>query len=567
MKASLPKIKTKYIFQLVRDTTNELLQEIVTHNEMTPYFWYHESYYDESAILSLSSDTIKPDATTATLSNVLWSVAASARSRTRKNTVCFTFIIPASTDKVGTVGSFGILYGGGAKYRTVGQLLDAEGNPLTITKTSLDKLIINVEWEFVFNSGDFTWFDEYFNSIFHMALIYDGSSFHDSCQFQIPLQNSITLSTIPADKGIAPARFNGADFNSHSYAYMYYYDWDYSISTTWNYETVNDHFKKPTHTNTIRLAQEPLPNRYINSIGIKGIGCFNLPNPDIFPVYTLSGIEVGTGDGQKTDFECPIPWFLKDTDVLYKNGVALTRGVDYTIDNKHNRQKCLSISEGNFAKIIAGNFRYIGTKDHAYQNVSVWTCPFIPFAACIDPSSEYTSCVLYNKVPLLSLKNNVPLILDMGEAKEINYFVSPRVQGNYADKLKLSYSDDNQVYTEVGEVSVLTSDISAGTPIPEQYTLKFGTISARYWKVDITSTQGEDNEYIFPSYTNNDAQYTTPETSTKMYNKCGFLGYVGEPIKFNVAPAEGDIITLDVSLDRPYKTTQNVIDIAMSYDA
>lgn len=569
MQSNLPKIKTKYTFILIDTTNNKLKQKKETHNEMTPYFWWHQTYYSSGLELWISSDTTKPNIAEGKIDNVLFKVSASSLSYVRKNTIKFIVIVPASTDYVGTIGSFGVLYNNEYEYplSCAGQLVDAEGNPFTITKSALDKLIIEIEWEFQFASNDFVWLDEFNSAIINSAVFYKGNPFEKDCVIQACLANNIFISSIPLDKGIVSTRLLSFS-NASSYCYPKSNNWDILWDTTWNTQSYNKYGNeyKYTETPATRISQESAPGRYVNVIGINGLGGVELPNSNVFPTYTLSGIEVGTGDGVLTDFECPIPWFLKDTDKLYKNGQLLTRDVDYTIDHKHNRQRCLSISEGNFAKVISGDIGYLGTKEAARQSVSIWGSPFIPFTACIDAYGDYGSAYIVNKVPYLKLHTEKPLILDMEKEVEVNCFISPYISASYIDKMQLWYSNDNNNYTKVCEVSVLKTALNGTDNIPSASIATFETISARYWKIIVTTTNNNYKEFDFPHYTVSMRELNVEETKTKMSKYCGFLGYVGEPIKFKTPPAKGDIITLDVSLDRPYKTTQNVIDIAFKYN-
>ena len=553
MQSILPGLKTKYTFTLIRG--DKVIDKKSTHNKMTPYFWWHQTYYSSALELWLSGDTKEPDLVKGSIENVLFKASASNQTRIRKNTMKYTVIVPASTSYVGTIGSFGVLYNNEYEYplSTGGQLVDAEGNSFTITKTALDKLIIEIEWEFVFASNDFTWFEDFNSALFSSASFYT-------------LKSNIFISTVPLDKGIVSTRLFA--FNSPgSYTYPKSHTWDNHIDTTWNktsYNRYNNEYRYD-ETPATRIAQELLPGRYINTIGIVGLGGVNLPNSAVFPTYEIKDIEVGIGDGSTTDFECPIPWFLKDTDKVYKNGAQLTRDVDYTIDHKHNRQKCLSISEGNFAKVLDGCIKYLGSKENERQSVNVWGSLFVPFTACIDAYGSYGTSMIVNKVPYLILSTEKPLILDMEKEVEINCFISPYISNSYANKLQLWYSNDNQSYTQACEVSVLKTALNGTDAFPAAAEATFETIKARYWKVVVTSTSSSQKEFEFPQYTESMTENKIEETKTKMSKRCGFLGYVGKPIKFKTPPAKGDIITMDVSLDRPYKTTQNVIDIAFKY--
>ena len=572
MQSNLPKIKTKYIFTLIDTTNNKVKQQIETHNDMCENFWYLYSYYAGTSYeLCLGKDD---DIT----KGFLWGASdkPSQRSYPRKNTIKMVFEFPASTSIVGTVKSFGMFHSCMAssqppfgrsisEVNTKGTIKDSEGNSITITKTDLDKLIVEVEWEFQFASNDFVFFEDLQSRIVMDAVMlgYNSGYIDNSNILNRVLSNNIFVSALPFDKGIIPighVTFSTGSVGAPSSCY-----WGMLYSTDW--KTIGDDPYKYTETNVVRIPQTDLPLQYINQIGIAGLGAVNLPNANIFPTYTLQGIEVGTGDGTKTEFECPIPWFLKNTDKVYKNGQLLNRDVDYTIDYKHNRQKLISISEGNFAKIIQAPMEYMGEANKKSSKNLSWGNYIIPFAACFYPIGGYDPDYVFGLNPYIVFKTNEPLILDMEKETEINYFVSPHIEGG--SKLKLYYSHDNNSYTYVGEVDVLTNAINGGAVIPDRHKLSFNTISARYWKIEITSANGQEATYKLPRYYpsgNSQIQSNIEETKLLTYNECGFLGYVGEPIKFKTPPAEGDIITMDVSLDRPYKTTQNVIDIAFKYN-
>lgn len=565
MEIKQPTINSKYTFRLIREDTNELLQEVVTHNEITKFFWVSGEWYGMGITLSSYTGEQNNEDAYCSLKEPICCIKCSSINVKDPNILTYQFIIPANTTYVFTAGSFGIThhcssnmdpgttYLNNLHYYTRGQLKDAEGNPITINKTALDKLIIDVEWQLNFVDGDFTWFKGWDNLMNHAQI--------SGREFTAMLTNMLYISTLPIDKGKVSHR-------------QYYYDqvgyeslncalnWMYKLNPAWKKDAMTDYAYKPTETPQIRVPQEMLPGRYINTIGILGVGAIQLPNSNVFPNYTMQDIPVGTGDGSTTDFECPIPCFLKDTDKVYKNGILLTRDVDYTIDHKHNRQKCLSISEGNFAKIIDGCI-YQYTANKVKKGSTLWGGIFMPFSACIDIPGSYQASYYYYTIKFYKMSTSKPMILDMEKETEINYFVSPYIKGG--DKLKLYHSNDNINYTYVGEVNVLSTHIAAGNNIPEVNKLSFNTIKARYWKIEITSKDGKDAEYEFDNYTHSNSNTSIEETKTYMYNQCGFLGYVGEPIKFKTPPAKGDIITMDVSLDRPYKTTQNVIDIAFKY--
>ena len=128
------------------------------------------------------------------------------------------FVFPASTSMVGTVKSFGMFHScmgelnrppfdrSISEVNTKGTIKDSEGNSITITKTDLDKLIVEVEWEFQFASNDFVFFEDLQSRIVMDAVMlgYNSGYTNKDNVLNRVLSNNIFVSTLPFDKGIIP---------------------------------------------------------------------------------------------------------------------------------------------------------------------------------------------------------------------------------------------------------------------------------------------------------------------------------------------------------------------------
>ena len=76
--------------------------------------------------------------------------------------------------------------------------------------------------------------------------------------------------------------------------------------------------------------------------------------------------------------------------------------------------------------------------------------------------------------------------------------------------------------------------------------VEISTSLARYWKIE-TSISGW-------------SEYSTSNRSDVIANEL-FLGYVGDKyIHFTTPPTNGDVLTMKVTMDRPFKNGNFVID-------
>lgn len=542
MKVNLPvKFIGTYNFTLIHaDGSSE---KFVTHN--TACAAIRNTQFKSS--LSLGSGTGTPAFTDSKLFSYLWNVAASSVSSVKNvgdngASITMKYELPATSSYVGTITEVGL--GANGSIWTHALLTDAEGNPISIVKTDTDLLTVDVTVEL------------YITSTF--PLVHGLSSWCKSSTTEITLA-ALLLATIVS----ATAYRNLTGYGS------YYVPWkvlsvvpknlltrgfSYTVggsspSTTavaglfpayvaWGDDSTN---KRSTLTGNFRHTTEGYNGHYYRYLQFMwgaedtqymredfvvyaiAMG-MDLMNPDVFSPQAFTGVTVATGDGATTDFACPLNYFQKDTDVLYKNGVALTRGVDYTIENCANKDKLpelmyWTVTDPEAIKITGG------AKTTKMQ--------FAPenYSGAYNSSKACTS-----------FDADTPLHIDWGEARKCN-----RLYGNlyryYTSEIIVEYSNNDIDWTPVATESIATSS-SANAWLD----LSWNTIEARYWRIRVTK-YGTSTSTAHYAYFNSSADF---------FGYCNPTG-----IHFTEAPAEGDLITMDCLSDIPFKNENFVFNLSL----
>lgn len=191
-------------------------------------------------------------------------------------------------------------------YATHAFITDAEGNPITINKT-ITKIITVYATVFVEvltpTTGVNMSFGQY-NAILRTCLM---TSYNN---------DFIAYGLRRRDGGPAIASVIGTLGNS-------------SIFTM-------DVANKRWHSGTKRFGTSVV-NYPIRGIGMYtnissiSYGALALPHAGLFESKAFSAIGIGTGDGTATEFDFPLDNIKPESETIYVNGVAKTRGVDYTV--------------------------------------------------------------------------------------------------------------------------------------------------------------------------------------------------------------------------------------------
>ena len=526
-------IDTNYNLKLVDDKTGQLKQEVNTHNVFCTGFWnptvgyWHRMKGRFAYKIDVGSGTGTPSESDTALFSPLWSVEASESYETPNATtlqVTATAEYPATESYVGNITEIGCQRETNGYYHYLALmshalLQDAEGHPIRIEKTDTDRLIVTVLLRFQFQASS-PW------------QIVPVPEWVGRAKAGFPNGSNTRVFAAPWDHnwlclGVQPeisinygfAKESGGDSGGSS---GYYYPAAFP-DTCYEFVkgTLTQASKEFTFANT-RMPVDYAKDRpiYFNLVLFPGYCYAKLPNRDIFPYYEIDNISIGTGDGQTTDFLNPLDFFPENAEVIYKNGTALVRGVDYTIDHCHNARMLPELTDAETWTFLSGIHSARANFQLFQRNLKYHSSFYQGY-----DSNYYTGW-----------DNNNPLIIDMGSPHKINTFHFPSwvVRGT----VTLSYSTDAEVWTEVASFSHVN-----GT----ENLVEFETVTARYWKIAENNTSWTD--------------YATGSNRVDKLQNELFLGFVGDKyIRFTQAPADGDVLTMKVTMDRPFKNGNFVID-------
>lgn len=559
------KFNNKYHIELIDSITGKVKQSGDFHNIATKNLCHIlTGYIGESATalgpvanmmasLDVGSGTTEPSYGNTALANLLWNVTAENKTfewiddYTGKGTATYTY--PATSSYVGTVTEVGLKnqyhtssYGTSYNYSlcTRALLTDSEGQPISFNKTDTDILIITVTVELTLNSMNDAF--KIFKHPFFIRYILNGGATADPylssgwgtihgamnlCRFDYDLQNfqpyDDTLSSSQLGSRIVdkPVSYNNIiGFFDEASAYVSY--------------------------DVARLLSTSVPNEtYFKAVAIPSIGYWELPNESIFPAYTIAGISIGTGDGATSMFENPINYFKEGTEKIYKNGVQLTRDVDYTINNKCNKDCLPEVAQMSLVSKVYSNVNLASYQLQVYP-----LC--IPTAHVAGSYVGFKSANQYDvtsKSPAFNASN--PLYIEYEEEVTLNCFKctgglktisAPSGYSNLpvGSTFYLDYSEDGEEYIEVG--SAVTT-VANGV-----FTLDFNDTTAKYWRIRTLTT----------------GMVAMPRDDN--YENFITLNRKDPYINFATAPAEGDILTMDVDMDIIMKNSNFVVDVGCRLD-
>ena len=546
------KVTTNYNFKVFRH--NKLIQEENTHNTLTNNM-YIGSIDFASASLYIGKGTGTPSATDSNMFSYLWNIQATSSTVTYHEKTddsdiswcqCLKkFTIPASTSYVDTITECG-LYG---RYLiSHALLLDAEGNPISIEKTDLDVVIIEVTIRFYLSDTKDVKIIPMHSNMFLRALYNNnGAALTSLVCNNIEVLWSLELAGSGDDLHFWNTQMPPYYYNSH-------------IATS----------LKGTHNRPMNKARQldikgarlgtdwPVKGQhFIKGLRVANTFIIPFPNEKIFPTYEIKNMDVGIGDGSKKEFICPMNYFVADSDKIYIDGVLQVRGVDYVVEHDNNNQGCPELMASNEALISGG----LG-----YNNTNQTYAPIFRAALNAAVVTGYNSYGFYYNnnyanYPYYFDKDN-PLFIDMKKPTKVNYLqigANANYSGSYGGvKITLWSSDDGEAYEEVTSVTRTTS---AGV-----HKIKFDTITKQYFKVTV-------------KYNSSDSNVSSGHTSgTFMSQSCSYyqlqsaidpdtlwlLGYIGQGIVFTNPPAEGAVITMDASTDLPMKNENFVFDVDLT---
>lgn len=549
------KVVTNYNFKLFRNEV--LLQEVNTHNILTNPFWIgnRSYYYNDSGIQScnikLGSGSGTPTASDSDLFHPLWektkdSTSSNYHARTAESNeewiqLTNTYTFPANTTYVGTITECG-LYIFLKGLCTHALLLDAEGNPISIEKTDLDVLIIEVTIRLYFTENENIKMIRADHTTFwtHLFSNDSGGCIHNNNNLEVlwSVQDSLDGNEMYLNR---LSRGDASNWNSYL-----------STAICNGKQSIPITTPRELTFNTARLGTDwPVTGQhFIKGLRIMRSFIITFPNTDIFPAYDITGMDVGIGDGETTEFTCPMNYFVTDTDKIYIDGILQTRGVDYIVESDNNNQMLPELMACNDA-IITGGYYQIDSYNNNYA------APVFRAVLNATKTTGYNDSGFQragNRATYVTMfDKDRPLFIDMQKEVKVNTFQIGSVYNSYGGiKYTLSYSDDGVDYVELTTIIKTTNEVAKVT---------FNTITKRYFKVAIEYVSSTSN-VSSGAYTNTvEASPAYSETVDK--NNLCLLGYVGRGIQFTNPPAEGAVITMDATTDLPMKNENFVFDTTL----
>lgn len=547
----------KYAVQLIDSCTGKVKKEGVFHNIPTDGFMSSllgigkgyispatHQYALAVSSLAVGSGTTEPAYNNSGLANRLWTVSATSRNfkwldeYTGQVTAIFTF--PATTDYIGTITEVGLynwqyVYSSSVFTSTVDNpaamlctralLTDSEGQLISFEKTALDILQVTVIVEMSLRSTSETFGIFKYPYIIKETLNGNSYATHNGGGNFANYYGNMNLLRFNHDVERLIINSSGTTLEQ-------------AVSATPNayYDDTSAYIEYPV-ARLLSTVQTSI--RYYKAVAIPGIGFWRLPNENILPTFTITDIEIGTGDGVTTQFTNPLNYFKKDTEVIYKNGVALTRGVDYTINNAGNKDCLPEVTE------LAG----IPKVTSAAKTTTTLTQKPLFIPTVVSGSPSYLAERFDMSVTALCFSNANPLFIEYPEAVTMNCM---KCTGNLRNmngtngynnipsgtKFFIDYSDDGITYQELGSATL----IEANGP----FTIDFADTTAKYWRLrtsysDIVSIYGGTEYYMT-------------------------LNRKDPYIVFTEAPADGDVLTMDVGMDIIMKNDKFIVDLGCRLD-
>lgn len=504
--------------------------------------------------LVVGDGTDAPSSSDTALTHQLFSVGVSSVTAVlsadcRTATATLVFTIPATASYVGTLAECGLTAGGTLVTHSLFE--DAEGTPITIEKTDLDE--ITVTYVVYISSSGAAGAGGLIGSnginCFAGDISYSWTWGTNYAYLKLSMKKF--LLSYDADYVYSKNEFY-ADFAQAGPAAGYL---AYPVTRFVQAHAYNDHFVQ-----------------CILAIGQSGrvwmpLDVINLPDNDVMLQALLEDYTVGTGDGTETDFVPPIPAWLNGTETVYVDGIAKTRGVDYTCDCKHNLQGNPELFPLFHANIVSGN---VGSHSGPYIS-QIYMTDNGTEVKRINGDTSNTRLVgyasrrnnMYNRTQMF-LDNTHPFIFELLDDDGLitrsidciylfTRFTNDENAASY-DIVDLDVSDDKETWTSVlSGASGYKAGRSGDSPMSQSLTngwVRYDLatpISARYWRLTVRMK----------------SQY---ESYDSYHDSFGLiLRHAGQPIHFTTAPAADARISMDCRIDRIWKDNQHVADVTATY--
>lgn len=472
---------------------------------------------------------------------------------------------PASTSYVGDLTEIGLGPVNCDVLLSHALLVDAEKNPIVVKKTSTNILVVTIDIFFtaILPAQPFNFLYDppeassmagaYYNRIGTIPYtpsilpIVGGKTFYFSPAYAPDKANEKVAKNCTAGK-LAITSWNAPELSS-------------SVAASFPYSISAINCRSGAAENNFGFA---------HSIVFPGFGTIPLPNENIIPAYKYDGINIGTGDGTTTN------WLPAVNEVVsakvYVDG-ALTDASFQNFDPRKSPlwNKCIKVEYLNASGIFA-------TRDipstSIYQNstnINHVACIAIPMSNMVaaqyingTPTQQGFAPSLYeSKSAYSSVSWGTNVVYYAAAGITLDHF---RVGKQYNDSsyaypdsrwpYYLQYSDDGSTWS------------TAATASDSYTTYYFAAITAKYWRLTGGTPAGSSSRtakgfaitpseeaYMRVGY---DQKAIVAGNSAEFdFGKCG--------INFTTAPASGALITMDATLNLPYKDNNTVL--ICSYEA
>lgn len=575
-------IKNKYKLELY-DTEGNLLQEVTCHNQASARKYtmnaihgtipgiadsqcgYQRPYYDltkgmTGVHLGVGTGEIAIDSR-----NYLFKrVFGSSISWTRMSDFTFNNMhyrasatFPATTSYVGELTEIGLGPASCCIIFSHALLADAEGNPIVVSKTDTNILVVTID---IFITASMP--TQPFNFKYYPAW---ASTMGGAGQK-------------PSSR--APQNLPGTGGKWFYYSQNYCPEsdagnilknciGDYFNETYWTTggldQSTAAYFPYPYKALNMRLNAGDSNFGFAHSVVFPGFGIIPLPNEAICPAYEYKGISIGTGDGSTQVFLPAVNEVVSAK--VYIDGV-LSDATFQNFDPKKSPlwNKCIRV---DYMQSTSNIYCSHPVPSYGFDNNGT-ACMSIPMSSgCATrytawgTSPEFTPSSFTGKADYSSLSigsmpiyyDEAGITLDHFRVGKACLYASSSPYYTYTGyEYSLQYSDDGNTWT-----TACVSDV--------WYTCKYFTaITAKYWRIVGGPSCGRDTfkgaattpteeAYIRAGFNPN---YIVAGNSAEFdFGKCG--------INFTTAPADGAVITMDATLNLPYKDNNTVF--ICSYEA
>ena len=438
-------------------------------------------------------------------------------------------------------------------------LVDSEGNPITISKTSTNILIVTID---IFITAKLN--KQPFNFLYYPAW---ASNLAGTGQNTTHLHSTRSLS-LPGTGG-------------RIFMYSPQYCPDESsngiASTCVAYSTYNRKYTASVTTaagTQFPCTYKSLNNRtdateynfgFAHSVVFPGFGIIPLPNADICPEYNYNGISIGTGDGTTKVFLPAINEVVSAK--VYVDG----KQVEATFQNLDPRKsplwnKCIKLEFRDRNGTVVAT-ESVPSCSHSGVQTEVTHIPMSSAVAgmvsAAGTGQDYSPCVYTSQSDYTSFSlgtspvyyDEAGITLDhirIGKFLGVSYGTWSISTATYY----LSYSDDGITWTQAVSINTAYTTVYF-TAVTAKYWRLHGGPSGGSWTIKgyLTHSAQEDSN---KSKVDFDPKYIVAGNSAEFdFGKCG--------INFVDAPADGASITMDAVLNLPYKDTNTIF--ICSYEA